>query len=317
MLEQIPVGPPCQRHAVSGARRQQLGHRRPREPVDLRRQRPRQPVRHRRRQRHQPGLRRPRVLLDHLRIARQRDAVRLRQGNPGQDRRLRSRVRPGDRRRRQRHHQERLERVPRIGVRLRAARQARRRLDAVSRRPTAAVNTVGTHDQRRRRRGRRSDRQGSPVLLRRDRSVAGRRARSPRPPDFPLASLGDVDRERRTTSYAAKATVPAEQRAPHRRVVLRRSVERRRSGRSGPRRCCVDRHVRRSARSTTAATSRPSATTASSRAELAASKASFARALNDISELPVGRHLARHRSDGDAERHHRRHRLLRAGQPTA
>ncbi len=57
-------------------------------PVDFRRHGPREPVRRGRHERHEHGLRRPRVLLDHVRLVRQRDTVRLHQGSPGQDRRV-------------------------------------------------------------------------------------------------------------------------------------------------------------------------------------------------------------------------------------
>ena len=82
------------------------------------RQRPREQLRPRRRQHHQRRLRRARLLLDRLRVAGQRHAVRLHPGDTGQDRRLRGRVRPGHRRRRQCRHQERLEHAARQRVRL-------------------------------------------------------------------------------------------------------------------------------------------------------------------------------------------------------
>ena len=104
-----PGRPALQRCALRRARRHEQRQRGPVEPVDGRRQRPRQPVRRRRREHHQRRLRRARVLLDRVRLARQRHAVRLHAGSAGQDRRLRGRVRPGDRRRRQRRHQERHE----------------------------------------------------------------------------------------------------------------------------------------------------------------------------------------------------------------
>ena len=77
------------------------------QPVGVGRERPRQPVRGRRREHHQRRLRRAGLVLDRVRLARQRHAVRLHAGSAGEDRRLRGRVRPGDRRRRQRRHQER------------------------------------------------------------------------------------------------------------------------------------------------------------------------------------------------------------------
>ena len=87
--------------------------------------RPRQPLRRGRREHHQHRLRRGRLLLDHLRLARHRHAVRLRPGNAGQDRRLRGGVRPVDGRRGERRHQERHQRPARVGVRLLPAGGAR------------------------------------------------------------------------------------------------------------------------------------------------------------------------------------------------
>ena len=130
-LEQHPGRPALQRHAVHGAGRHEQRQRRAVEPVDRRRQRPRQPVRRRRREHHERRLRRARVVLDRLRVARQRHAVRLRQGGPGQDRRLRGRVRPGDRRRRQRRHQERHQRGARAASSATRARTGRGHVEAV------------------------------------------------------------------------------------------------------------------------------------------------------------------------------------------
>ena len=79
-----------------------------------------------------------------------------------------------------------------------------------------------------RRRRRRPDREGHAVLLRRDRSVAGRRARPVRRRrrTFPLLELSAASiANRRTLSYSAKGTLQLSQRAPLRRVVLRRSVD--------------------------------------------------------------------------------------------
>ena len=106
-------------------------------PSMARRQRPRQPVRRRRREHHQHRLRRARLLLDHLRLARQRHAVRLHQGSPGEDRRLRSRVRPGHRRRRQRRDQERHEQAPAAAPSATRARRAPRATGSSTSRRTA------------------------------------------------------------------------------------------------------------------------------------------------------------------------------------
>ena len=129
--------PSVQRRALPRARRHEQRQRGQRQPVDGRRQRPRQPVRRGRREHHQHRLRRARVLLDHLRLARQRHAVRLRQGSPGEDRRLRGRVRPGDRRRRQRRHQERHEQAAGQRLRLHPPAAAPRATGSSSSRRTA------------------------------------------------------------------------------------------------------------------------------------------------------------------------------------
>ena len=102
--------------------------------------------------------------------------------------------------------------------------------------------------------------------------------------NFPLESLGEVDRERRTLSYSAKATYQAGRRASRRRVVLRRSVE----GRDGAAAHLLADGaghlvVQRAGRS--AATTRRSATTASSARKMLV-EASFARAYNKIAETP-------------------------------
>ena len=224
---------------------------------------PREPVRRRRRERHQHRLRRPRLVLDHVRLARQRDAVRLHQGSPGQDRRLRGRVRPGDRRRRQRHHQERRQPVPRIGVRLQRGRSGLESGWTQYQATNGTVQHVVHEDRRRGRRGRRPGRQGPRVLLRRDRPGAGRRGPSPRRRDFPLASLGERrPRDRQTTSYAAKATVQLNSANRIDASFFGDPSH----GDNGPQRTSSllrDRPRRASARSTTAATTRPSATTAS------------------------------------------------------
>ena len=118
-------GPPLHRHAVSRARRQQRRVSGPRQPVGVRRFRARQPLRRRRRERDQHRLRRRRLVLGDLRIARQRDAVRLHQGSADQDRRLRGRVRPVARRRGQRRDQERQQHPAWLVLRLHTAAGAR------------------------------------------------------------------------------------------------------------------------------------------------------------------------------------------------
>ena len=108
---------------------------------------------------------------------------------------------------------------------------------------------------------------------------AGELSRSP--------AWATVDRDRQITSYAAKATWQAGAESPHRRFVLRRSVARATTGRSARRRC--SRTTRRgSARwISTAATIRPSATTASLASNWLV-EASFSRALNRIYRNSIG-----------------------------
>ena len=81
--EQRSGRPPIQRRALPRARRQQRRSGRPGQPVDCRRQRPREQLRGRRREHHERRLRRARVVLDRVRVARQRPAVRLHQGSAG------------------------------------------------------------------------------------------------------------------------------------------------------------------------------------------------------------------------------------------
>ena len=118
-----PGRPPLHRYPVPGAGRQQRRVGGPRQPLGVGRFGPRQPLRGRRRERHQHRLRRGRLLLDHLRLARHGHAVRLHQGNSDQDRRLRGRVRPVDGRRGQRRDQERQQRPARFALRLCADRR--------------------------------------------------------------------------------------------------------------------------------------------------------------------------------------------------
>ncbi len=262
LIQSVPVGRTRQRRAVPGAGREQLGHGGRANPSIARRQRSRQPVRHRRRQRHQPGLRRARVVLDRLRIARQRDAVRLHPGSPGEDRRLRGRVRPGDRRRRQRRHEER------------NATRCGDRSSAIPR-PT----------------GSKPDGSSS------SRSTAACRPNRPRVVDggveggFPVVKnqlfffgafdpgreVHDAPGARRTSRCSASATsigcatletvlgqghvaaVAARTGSTPRSSAIRRPAT---TARSARRALLVTRHRRRSARSSTAATTRPSATTA-------------------------------------------------------
>ena len=103
------------------------------------------------------------------------------------------------------------------------------------------------------------------------------------PDGFPLDSLGDVDRVTKHVDLLVESHLAGWQPPPDRRVVVRRSVERRRTARSGRRRCSSTTRPR-SARSTTAATIRPCATTASSATRWLL-EGTFARALNRCRRL--------------------------------
>ena len=215
--------------ALCGAGRQHERRRRPGEPVDLGRQRPRERVRRGRHQHDQRGLRRGRVLLDRVRLARHRRAVRLPEGDPGQDRRLRRRVRRGDGRRGQRRHQERVEPVPRVALRLHAAVGARGHVHAHHdhQRDAARGGEHGQHHGRRRRhRARRPDRPQQAVLLRRGGpAVPAHDARGARG----LPAGVDGQREPQPPGHAVRGQghLAADPDAAHRRVVLRRPVARR------------------------------------------------------------------------------------------
>ena len=168
-------------------------------------ERSRQPLRRGRREHHQHRVRRGRLLLDRLRLARQRHAVRLRAGSAGQDRRLRSRVRPVDGRRRQRRHQER-------GNDLRGSVFGYFQPSGLEgdwkhyESPNGTVNTVGHTAQGHRRRGRRSDGQEPAVLLRRNQPGVG---------DPDLHRSGKDSRcAASATSIASGASPPTPRRAP-------------------------------------------------------------------------------------------------------
>ena len=130
---------------------------------------------------------------------------------------------------------------------------------------------------------------------------------------FPLASLGDVDRDRRHGFLRGEGHVAAEQLAPHRRVVLRRSVARRprpaahvgaaRRQHVGVqharlRRPSADRPLRRRARRATAC-----------------SKASSRGRSTTINELPSVNTWRVTDPTVTPNADHGRHRVLRAGQP--
>ena len=138
----------------------------------------------RRRQRHEPGLRRARLLLDRLRVARQRDAVRLRA--------RKSRSRPAATRRSSASRPAASSTSsPRAAPTSSTGRCSATRGPASSkatgrssRSPNGTVQTRRLARARRRRRRRRPDHQEPAVLLRRDRPVRARRARSTRRRDF-------------------------------------------------------------------------------------------------------------------------------------
>ena len=173
-------------------------------------ERPREPVRRRRREHHQRRLWRAGVVLDRVRLARQRHAVRLHAGSPGEDRRLRGGVRTGHRRRHQRRHQERLAMRSRERIRLHRVRHSLESDYDTVQSVEGTVNTVAS---------RLSDAGatvGGPILTNR---LFFFGAIDPQwetttfmaPEDFPLQSLGEVDRDRRITNYAAKGDLAGRQ----------------------------------------------------------------------------------------------------------
>ena len=171
-------------------------------------------VRDRRRQRHRHRLRSRGLGIARggqmrFSIVWQRDAVRLHQGSPGQDRRLRGRVRPGDRRRRQRRHQERhaTSSADRLFAYATAA-AAWRATGSSCRRPNGSVNTLSTS------RPATCGVEGGGRVIRTALFFFGaidpswRRRDVHRAAGLPArAASAGVDRDRRTISYAAKATV--------------------------------------------------------------------------------------------------------------
>ena len=236
------------------------GTRGPAEPVDFRRQRPREPIRRRRRERHQHRLRRRSA---RTRSSSARSATRRRSTSSRKSRSRPAATRPSSARRPAAWSTSspRAARTtsagPLFGYTQPDSLEGEwKQFQAVN----GTVQTVGTSCSDAGVEG------GGPIIKDRlfffgaiDPSWQTRTFNAP--PGFPLASLGDVDRKRRTMSYAAKGTVAARQRASNRRVVLRRSVARRDrpAAHVGAARATTR---RRSARSTTAATTRRSATTA-------------------------------------------------------
>ena len=299
------------RHAVPGAGRQQLRHGRGGEPVDRRRQRPGQPVRHRRRQRHEPGLRRARLLLDRVRLARQRHAVRFRAGSAGEDRRLRGRVRPGDRRRGQRRDQERHQQLH--GSVFGYARPSGLEGDWTQyQSANGSVQTESAQISDGGVEGGGPDHQercssSAPSIRRTRRDDAPGAARLPAP-----RRLGDVDRTCATTVLTRRRRPGSL--ATRTGSTPRSSATRRRAttGRSDVARCSSP-TPRRSARLTYGGHNQ----TVRYNGVLSNNwlvEGTCARALNAINEMPsvdTWRVTDQHRHP---ERHHRRHRLLRSGQ---
>ena len=174
-------------------------------------QRPREPVRHRRREHHQRRLRRAGFVLDRVRLARQRHAVRLHAGSPGEDRRLRSGVRTGDRRRHQRRHQERFERAQGQRVRLRTAAQPRIAYKTVQTdRRTVQHRRVTT--ERCRRHGRRTGPAGTGCSSSARSIRSGRRPRSTRRRDFRSRRSATSIAIAASRNYAAKGDMAADAR---------------------------------------------------------------------------------------------------------
>ncbi len=203
----------------------------------------------------------------------------------GQDRRLRSRVRTVDRRRRQRRHQERHEHAARQRLRLLRGRTGSRASYNQVNTVNGTVNTTGHESERRRRRSGRPDRSRTRCSSSAPSIRSGMRTTYVAPDGFPLRSLGDVDRDRRIVPYAAKGTWQTTSGAAYRCVVLRRS-RRRRQRTAALHGAAAHRHRPASASWTsTAATTRPSGTRARSTDHWLL-EGSFARAQNSIVEIP-------------------------------
>ena len=197
-------GPQLHRHALPDPGRQRFELRGPRQPLDRRGERTREQLHHRRREREQHRVRGHGLLLAPVPVAGHGRDLRVHQGDPGQDRRLRGRVRPGHGRRRERRHPVRHERVPRGRARLLARGLGRERLEA-ARDPERHGQHPGNEPRRLRRLPGRTARQGPPLLLRdvqphvRVRSRA-RRLRTSR------SRARSYDRKRKSYSYAGKLT---------------------------------------------------------------------------------------------------------------
>ncbi len=228
LLERVPIGRRFSDTLVHRAGRRIGRVGRHSQPLGVGRERPRQPVRDRRGQREQRRVRRAGLVLDRVRLARQRHTLRLHAGSAGEDRRVRGRVRTGDRRRDQRHHQERVEQPLRQPVRLFAAAAARERLHA-----DRIPEWHRQHRQHPRERCRRGDRRTASarpgVLLRRDRSELGsahddRADEQERRRNVGVPAQRPRQRQPRTPGVVVRGEghLAVERQQPVRRLVLRR-----------------------------------------------------------------------------------------------
>ena len=205
MISKVPVGRRIS-DALYGAWCQHRWQRRIGEPIHLWRQRPREPVRRRRRQHHQPGLRRPRIVLDRVRL---RSATRRRSTSSKE-----IQIKTGG------YEAEFgqstggvVNVITKSGTNeLHGSVFGYARPDKLEgdwtqvTSPNGTINIAGTHMNDAGLEG------GAPVIKNRlfffgaiDRGWEQRTSTAP--PDFPLASGNPYDRDRRTFSYSAKGTL--------------------------------------------------------------------------------------------------------------
>ena len=311
--EQRSGGPPIQRRALPRARRQQRRSGRPGEPVDCRRQRPREQLRRRRREHHERRLRRARVVLDRVRIARQRSAVRFHQGSAGA---RPAATRPSTAR-------------PPAASSTSSRRAGRTSCAAASSDTTgrtawrAAYKQVQTtngtvnidrHARRRlRRRSGRADRSGQGVLLRRDRSAVESHALR-RAGRLPATEPGSGASGSAHHAVRGQGDVAGDADAADRRVVLRRPGARRQRAAALHGALEPGHGGLQQAGHSTAGTTRPSSTKARSMAS-GCVEGSFARAANNLVEVPSVDQWSVTDDTVDAASAVRRHRVLRGRQP--
>ena len=188
------------------------------------------------------GLRRRRLLLDRLRLAGLGRHHRLHQGDPGQDRRLRGRVRPDDGRRRERRDPERQQRRSTAAS---SATSGPTRLEASWKQlqtPNGTVNTTGTSNY---------DfgfnlggplDQGQAVLLRHLQPAVAARAASwrPRASRWRAVRATSLDRKRQHLLLRRQADLPGQRQPPVRRLGLRRPLAK---GEHGRRSGCAARYA--------------------------------------------------------------------------